>query len=156
VKAVIWNKKGTSGGSAELESVTIGNQLWTTKNLVLTGGGSTRDPSLDEAKYGSLLSFEEARASAPQGWHLPTVEEWNLLNASISRSLDSKKMLVKEFRLVLFKDHASFWTATVSTSGTYVFVASASRFSWDEGNYLFALEAKNHDLYRSSARYVHD
>src|SRR5512141_1404477 len=109
-----WTKKLFGGGAASFETVKIGNQVWMASNFTPEEENAQTDPSWNEAKHGRLFSFEEALRLAPHGWHLPTVEEWNQLNANISRSLDSKKLLLKEFQLVLLDGRAWFWTSTTT------------------------------------------
>jgi uncharacterized protein (TIGR02145 family) len=113
-------------------------------------------PTWDAAEFGRLLTHEEALRLAPTGFHLPTADEWQELNAQISGSLDSRRLLLREFRLLLHDHHGSFWTATITTSGTHALVADTSTYSWDEGNYWFVLQAKSRDLFRYPARYVKD
>jgi uncharacterized protein (TIGR02145 family) len=151
-----WIRK-VSGRSADtMETVRIGDQAWMTRNFASDGGGAAADPEWDEKKYGSLLSIDDAIRHAPKGWHLPTVEEWNLLSAHVMRSLDSRKLLLKEFRLVLKDGQAWLWTSTKTPSGSHGFVAGTSVHSWDEGDYGFAITSKSCDLYRCPARYVRD
>jgi uncharacterized protein (TIGR02145 family) len=153
-----WTRKlfGGGGGADEVETVRIGSQVWMTRNFVSHEGTASADPEWDAAKYGTLFAIDDAIRSAPKGWHLPTKEEWELLSAMVMRSLDSKKLLMKDFHLVLKDDHAWFWTATRSSTGAHALVAETSKYNWQEGNYGFALVTKNCDLYRCPARYVHD
>jgi hypothetical protein len=151
-----WTKKLFGGPAEGVETVRIGNQVWMTRNFVSPTFTAKAHAEWDEAKYGTLFAIDDAIRSAPKGWHLPTKEEWELLSANIMRSLDSKKLLMKEFRLVLKDDHAWFWTATKSSTGAHALVAETSKYNWAEGNYGFALVTKNCELYRCPARYVHD
>lgn len=151
-----WTKKLFSGRADEFETVRIGNQVWMAQNFVSQEGTAKADPEWDEAKYGTLLAIDDAIRGAPKGWHLPTADEWNLLSANVSRSLDSKKLLMNDFRLVLKDGHAWFWTATKSSTGAHALVAETSRYNWDEGNYGFALVTKSCSLNRYPARYLQD
>jgi uncharacterized protein (TIGR02145 family) len=151
-----WTKKLFGGRADEFETVRIGNQVWMTQNFVLQDRTPKADPEWDEAKYGTLFAIDDAIRSAPKGWHLPMVDEWELLSANVTRSPDSKELLMKDFRLALKDGHASFWTATKTSTGAHALIAETSKYNWDEGNYGFALVPKSCSLYRCPARYLHD
>jgi len=82
--------------------VTIGDQVWMAENLkylpsvvgIATSSETTpcyyvydyNDTSVTEAKnttnyitYGVLYNWEAAKAACPEGWHLPSDEEWTQL-----------------------------------------------------------------------------
>ncbi len=82
--------------------VRIGNQDWTTSNAkngtnaaeltYYNGFGYVDAFSETQQKdfaenyypfYGNLLSFEEAKASAPEGWRLPSDEDWQILERTL-------------------------------------------------------------------------
>ena len=151
-----WTKKPFGGRADEFETVRIGNQVWMAHNFVSWEGTAKADPEWDVAKYGTLFAVDDAICSAPKGWHLPTVAEWELLSANVRRSLEPKKLLLEDFRLVLKDSHAWFWTATKSSTGAHALIAETSKFNLDEGNYGFALVPKSSSLYRCPARYLRD
>jgi len=91
------------------QTVTIGTQTWTTKNLdvaTFRNGEAIPQAKTDEewkaagknkqaawcyyennsengTKYGKLYNWyavNDARGLAPAGWHIPTVEEWTVLS----------------------------------------------------------------------------
>lgn len=91
--------------------VRLGNLDWTTSNAkngtfianlkYVTSWGSLSNMFYAEErayfndeympKYGNLLSFEEAVASAPEGWRLPTDEDWKALEQALGMgSLNAK------------------------------------------------------------------
>ena len=150
------NRKTADPGDPGFETVKIGAQVWMARNFVPDDVNVGDDPYRNEAKYGRLLSLPEAKAAAPPGWHLPTRQEWEALNSYVSASENPQETLLRQFRLVLFKDSAHFWTGTFSSSGMTAFVASTSRASWHESNFEFDLRAENCTLHHHAARYVRD
>jgi uncharacterized protein (TIGR02145 family) len=87
-------------------SVQIGTQTWMGENLRYSGGGQIGHlyldlPSADSVLFGRLYTFSEAlageeanapgeqrriRGLCPQGWHLPTQEEWRTLKTTIAKT----------------------------------------------------------------------
>lgn len=71
------------------ETILIGKQVWMLKNYhpsmispaPKVKGVSYLFRSNIDPKYGTLLTYEEAVAACPEGWHLPTMAEWNELFA---------------------------------------------------------------------------
>ncbi|MGP8214281.1 MAG: fibrobacter succinogenes major paralogous domain-containing protein [Bacteroidia bacterium] len=106
----------------EIASVKIGNQLWTARNLdVSTFRNGDRIPeienqkkfleagrdgkpawcnyngsSLSRSKYGKLYNWyaiHDKRGLAPQGWHIPTDDEWTTLTGYLGgNKIAGKKM----------------------------------------------------------------
>ncbi len=63
--------------------VIIGSQVWMAENLNFdTGDGSWvyADKLSNSDIYGRLYDWETACNVCPDGWHLPTYEEWSWLN----------------------------------------------------------------------------
>lgn len=86
----------------EYNYVRIGNLEWTTDNAkydtkddytrsiystqqILGDNNSTND-SLTVAKFGYLYSYEGAKQAVPEGWRLPTDEDWKNLEISLNMS----------------------------------------------------------------------
>ncbi|WMX14021.1 FISUMP domain-containing protein [Aureispira sp. CCB-E] len=71
--------------------VTIGNQVWMADNLNYASDSNTytnpSSPSSVNAVYGRLYTFSEANKACPNGWHLPTDEEWKTLEMNLGMSV---------------------------------------------------------------------
>jgi uncharacterized protein (TIGR02145 family) len=71
------------------KAVTIGNQVWMAQNLNFDmNSGFAYSVCFKEnaencKKYGRLYNWTAARLSCPEGWHLPTNEEFNVLFAAV-------------------------------------------------------------------------
>jgi uncharacterized protein (TIGR02145 family) len=127
VRAYATNSVGTVYGTQQtftttnttfvnLPSVTIGTQIWSTKNLdvstyrngdvipqvtdatqwanLTTGAWCwyNNDSATYAATYGRLYNWyavNDPRGLAPQGWHVPTNSEWNKMTKYLDASVDT-------------------------------------------------------------------
>ena len=127
VRAYVTNVTGTSYGTqvsftttntifVNLPSVTIGTQIWSSKNLdvrtyrngdvipqvtdpnqwqnLTTGAWCwfNNDSATYAATYGRLYNWyavNDPRGLAPQGWHVPTNSEWNKMTKYLDASVDT-------------------------------------------------------------------
>ena len=60
-----------------MKSVKIGNQEWMQENLAIDDGGDGIIYNPDNGQYYYTWDAAMRIAKAIQGWHLPSVEEWN-------------------------------------------------------------------------------
>ncbi|MFC2118372.1 FISUMP domain-containing protein [Bacteroidota bacterium] len=66
--------------------VEIGDLLWMAENLnfqPLSGSWCFNDKLENCMKFGSLYNWMTARKSCPKGWHLPSDNEWRILEMSL-------------------------------------------------------------------------
>lgn len=59
--------------------IRVGDQIWMAENLIY----KSPDYSWAKEVYGYLYSWSEAKKVCPDGWHLPTDEEWKIIEGEI-------------------------------------------------------------------------
>ncbi len=70
-----------SGSFNPADTVVVGKQIWMAHNLAVNMPNSfwyERDSVTNKAD-GMLYFFSSAMAACPEGWHIPTDEDWQLL-----------------------------------------------------------------------------
>lgn len=159
----------------EYETIQIGDQTWLAENLNYQSANSVyyfNDPIIG-GEYGSLYNWEEASEACPEGWHIPSDEEWKTLEAFLG--MDEGHQGAEDWRgsfegSLIKCDYG--WSSVDSSSNSTYFSAlpggyfdaySMSFFGggnvglwWTStssiSNYAYyrQLEANNYQIYRSS------
>jgi len=83
--------------SVDEGTVKIGNQVWMAKNLDSEVDGSKcyDDKQENCVKYGRLYDWTAAKSVCPEGFHLPTKEEWIILINYIGSDKAGKSLKAK-------------------------------------------------------------
>ncbi len=84
-----------SCGGQTYKTIKIGTQTWMAENLNYNADGSKcyEDDESNCQKYGRLYNLATAVNACPKGWHLPSVDEWNVLMASVGGEETAGKYL---------------------------------------------------------------
>ncbi len=79
----------------DYETLTVGDDVWMTSNLLYEAEGSYcyNNDNNRCREYGRLYSWDVAMKACPNGWRLPTTEEWKMLfyselGADLASSMD--------------------------------------------------------------------
>lgn len=72
------------------KTVKIGDQCWMAENLKFKTSEGSWDYNNDPEKgsiYGKLYSVQAALSASPPGWHLPSDEEWKILEGNVDSQI---------------------------------------------------------------------
>ncbi len=123
------------------KTVKIGNQWWMSENYRFEAEGSSwffKPPSNISDEFGKLYTYEAVlNLDVPDGWHLPSNEEWKVLNDFFEKSavIGLQTNGGSGFDVILsgyynacngFYQHeeyeSCFWTSTISRNGYPSFI----------------------------------
>jgi uncharacterized protein (TIGR02145 family) len=109
------------------KTITIGNQTWMAQNLAYSSGSIkcfayNNDPTLIQ-KYGGLYNWENANNSCPNGWKLPSNEDWLNLSNYLGNEFKPKLMKTGAWRSDELTSNSSGFSAIpagmVDNTGTF-------------------------------------
>jgi uncharacterized protein (TIGR02145 family) len=109
---------------AEIPTVKIGEQEWTTMNWSYKTPKSffyNNDSTLD-AKYGRLYYYSNAVGATPPGFHLPTMEEWWQLITYLGGDNTAGKRMMEGGDSGLNLPFAGYKSANISDEDLYGFI----------------------------------
>jgi len=128
------------------KTATFGGKTWMVQNLNVKVQGSScyGNKQANCPKYGSLYTWDQAQEVCPEGWRLPTSDEWESSIASgntgsyFSKALGGFKNAKGKFELVGVR--ADFWTASSEgEKGVYWYWSNKSK---EFGQSSFAKKAQ--------------
>jgi uncharacterized protein (TIGR02145 family) len=117
--------------------VKIGNQTWMAENLNYNADGSKCYDSKPAncTKYGKLYDWTTANKACPEGWHLPSNDEWDKLYAFIDSLKGTKSSYLSEGMGEFIQNPYIKSPYTSTTAGKYL----KSKNGWDgNDNFSFA------------------
>lgn len=143
--------------------ITIGNQTWFASNLnykTSTGSYYFNNDSLKYAnEYGLLYTFESALIACPDGWHIPSDDEWKILEMELGMSQLSADSLWWRYTIVgnkMKEPGSRLWNydydeiatnqsgLTVKPAGIYYL--STNEFSYPNSITVFWCSSLHNDL----------
>lgn len=137
------------------ETIEINGEIWMAENLRYNPSKGSyiydNDPSMED-KYGRLYTWEEALHACPQGWRLPTSEEWQNLEKQFQREGAYYALIkggISNFNAVLAgnrnqsgsfdgkEEFGNYWSSTQSESNPesawlFTFVGENKTFTKNE------------------------
>jgi uncharacterized protein (TIGR02145 family) len=110
------------------KTVKIGDQVWMAENLnvVMEDSWCYADKPDNCKKYGRLYTWEMAKSACPEGWHLPSKDEFETLFATVGGQPTAGKMLKSK----------KGWKKSGNITNEFFFSALPTGLRLSEGKYL--------------------
>ena len=124
-------------GGQTYKTVKIGKQVWFAENLNYDAEGSVcydNDPA-NCAKYGRLYNWETAKKVCPDGWHLPSGEEWDKLFRFVDGDKSTESPYKSETAGKYLKAKSG-WNKYGNGTDKYGFLALPGGFSLQGGGFF--------------------
>jgi uncharacterized protein (TIGR02145 family) len=82
----------------EYSTIQIGNQIWMEENLSFESYDSWcyDEKKSNCSRYGRLYTFESAQNACPDGWHLPSADEWSQMIETFNKEREGKALSLEE------------------------------------------------------------
>lgn len=132
------------------KTVQIGNQIWMAENLNYEIEGSwcyDNNPEYAQ-KYGRLYTWEAAMKAAPEGWHLPSMAEFETLLAAVGGKNFENRIFDEDVDSPYLNDcvasvgkllkSASTWCNSGNGMGTFGFSALLAGYRSNNGSFYDA------------------
>ena len=152
---IIYGTMTDSRDGNTYKTVKIGEQVWMAENL--NYADSVKTPSLKEnswcygnvaancEKYGRLYTWAAAKTVCPEGWHLPSYDEWNTLFTAVGGKSTAGPKLKSQ----------TGWTAYdgITNEDSFGFSALPAGLRFlsgdfiDEGRYAYFWSSTEHGSY---------
>jgi len=131
------DKDGTS-----YKTIKIGDQIWMAENLdyyTPNGSWSYNDKPENSERFGRLYTWETACTVCPDGWHLPSDEEWDQLIIFLINNGNNSDGKSKDNKIAISLASTTEWKASSDTAsvGYNLSVNNSSGFTALPGGYRY-------------------
>lgn len=122
----------------EYFTVEIGSQRWFSQNLNFetTNSWWYEDSQVNGDKYGRLYTWDDAQIACPDGWHLPTDDEWCTLTTFIDPYVNCNWEGMIGFYAAYYMKSTSGWFLDGNGSNLSGFGALPGGLRNQESNFL--------------------
>ena len=114
----------------------IGTQTWMTENMKYAPpevSSYCNDNNIDNCnlRYGRLYSWSAAQKACPNGWHLPSKDEWNALYSFVSQDVGGDTLIMA----AALKSKYASWNDNIVATDNYGFAAWPAGYVGDDNKF---------------------